>query len=90
MKNLEINFMADPSHGWGEIPLDLIQELGISGQISRYSYRRGDNAYLEEDCDLTLFMQSAEAKGWIIKFIEHHTNNDSVVRSYQRFTNKEV
>ena len=88
MKNLDIHFHADPAHGWAEIPLDLIQELGISGQISRYSYRRGENAYLEEDCDLSLFMQGAEAKGWAIKFIEHHTNNDSPVRSYQRFTNK--
>ena len=88
MRNLDIHFHADPAHGWAEIPLDLIQELGISGQISRYSYRRGDNAYLEEDCDLSLFMQGAEAKGWTIKFIDHHTNNDSPVRSYQRFTNK--
>jgi hypothetical protein len=89
MKTLEINFMADPSHGWGEIPLDLIQELGISGQISRYSYRRGDNAYLEEDCDLALFMQKAKEKGWIIKFFEDHINDDSPIRSYQRFTNRD-
>jgi hypothetical protein len=88
MRNLDIHFHADPAHGWAEIPLDLIQELGISGQISRYSYRRGENAYLEEDCDLALFMRGAESKGWIIKFIEHHSNHDSVVRSYQRFTNK--
>jgi hypothetical protein len=86
MKKLEINFMADPSHGWGEIPIDLIQELGISGQISRYSYRRGDNAFLEEDCDLALFMQKAQAKGWTITFRERNFNHDCAIRNYPRYT----
>jgi hypothetical protein len=41
---------------------------------------------LEEDCDLSLFMQTAEKAGYQINFKEHNTNHDSIVRTYQRYT----
>ena len=83
---LEITFHSDPSHGWAQIPHQLIHELGISQRISRYSYADQHYAYLEEDCDLSLFMQTAEGKGWEINFKDQHTNSDSFIRNYQRYT----
>ena len=49
-------FFNDPGHGWLEVPLKELQELGLVGKISAYSYRQGSNAYLEEDCDMTAFL----------------------------------
>ena len=83
---LEIIFYSDPSHGWAEIPISLINDLGIGQKISHYSYKNGNFAYLEEDCDLSLFMQTAEKAGYQINFKEHNTNHDSIVRTYQRYT----
>jgi len=82
---MEIKFYADPAHGWGEVPVSLIKELGIGDKISHYSYMRGEMAYLEEDCDLSVFLMALEAKGIEPKFVEIHTNNDSPVRRYQSF-----
>jgi hypothetical protein len=84
----EFTFYSDPSHGWAQIPHQFINDLGIEGKITRYSYKDNDCAYLEEDCDLGLFMQKAKEKGWIITFIERNFNHDCAIRNYQRYTNK--
>ena len=49
------DFISDPGHGWVKVPIKLLRELGIAEKITTYSYRQGANAYLEEDCDATLF-----------------------------------
>jgi hypothetical protein len=83
---MEIKFFADPSHGWGEVPISLIKELCIEDQISDYSYMNGNMVYLEEDLDLSVFLRALESRGMgYPKFIEIHTNHDSKVRSYRRF-----
>ena len=69
-------FFNDPGHGWLEVPIAELKALGIVGQISPYSYRNGNLAYLEEDCDLGRF---AAAKGW-------SRLPDSVVSVYQENT----
>lgn len=81
---LRITFYADPSHGWAEVPHDLMATLGVKG-ISRYSYRNAENAYLEEDCDLGIFLRKAEEQGHTVKFEEQHTNHDSWVRNLPRY-----
>ena len=83
---IELTFYSDPSHGWGQIPHHLIDDLGIGSKISGYSYKDLDCAYLEEDCDLSIFMQSAEAKGWKITFKERNFNHDCAIRNYKRYT----
>jgi hypothetical protein len=49
-------FYEDPGHGWLEVPMAELEELGIAGLITSCSYMDGDKAYLEEDCDLSTFM----------------------------------
>jgi hypothetical protein len=82
---MEIKFYSDSSHGWAEVPINLITELGIADKISRYSYMRGEMAYLEEDADLSVFLMALASKGVTPKFVEVWTNNDSPVRRYQSF-----
>ena len=56
-------FFEDPGHGWLQVPIAELQALGIAGQISSYSYRRGEFAYLEEDCDYSRFVEARKAAG---------------------------
>ena len=82
---MKIRFICDPSHGWGEVPISLINELEIGGKISNYSYKQDDNAYLEEDCDLSLFLNKMQEKGIKVDFTEEHSNYDSWVRNLNRW-----
>ena len=60
--NMKFPFYMDPGHGWLKVPMRLLKELGIEPRITAYSYRRGDFAYLEEDCDATTFVKAMEAR----------------------------
>ena len=80
-------FIADPGHGWLEVPIKELIELGIVEKISPYSYIKGEFAYLEEDCDATEF---AKAKGWSNKEVSDSMelvdlNHLSDIRYYQRY-----
>jgi len=57
--------------------------LGIADKISPYSYRKGETAFLEEDCDFSTYMEAIKGQPYEIK--EHHTNNDSPIRNYKSF-----
>ena len=54
---------TDPSHGWVEVPRALLHELGIADKITEYSYQRGEDVFLEEDCDLSTFARAMEKAG---------------------------
>ncbi|MCP4420271.1 MAG: hypothetical protein GY805_27005 [Chloroflexi bacterium] len=56
-------FISDPGHGWLRVPLKDIAALGIEGDISPYSFIDGRYAYLEEDCDYTVFIDACIAQG---------------------------
>jgi len=55
-------YYQDPGHGWIEVDVDTLIELGIASKISNYSYISGPVAYLEEDCDAALFIQAFQDK----------------------------
>lgn len=46
----------DPGHSWLAVEKKELETLGIADQISEYSYMKGELAYLEEDCDMNLFL----------------------------------
>lgn len=80
MKTLDLNFYTDPAHGWLEVKRSDLIALGIEDQISGYSYEKGSKVYLEEDCDMSRFMEAATAAGWKIKTADFHTDNESSIR----------
>ena len=49
-------FFESPSHGWLRVPRTEIETLGI--EVTRYSYEDGTYLYLEEDCDLSTFINA--------------------------------
>jgi len=65
--------------------LSELERLGITQKISRYSYAKGDIAYLEEDCDLPVYLDALRAAGEAFSFDEHHTNGDSRIRRFDSF-----
>ena len=86
MKTLTLNFYQDAGHGWVKIKLSMLQKLGIIDQISRYSYMRKDNAYLEEDCDLGRLYGALDKAGITLKLKEFIAREKrSKIRSYDSF-----
>lgn len=83
-----ITIYTDPSHGWAKVSLNELLKLNILDKISTYSYihKNGINAYLEEDCDLSLYLKALDDKGIKFRIIEKHTNKSSKIRSYKRYT----
>jgi len=86
---LHVRKYEDPSHGWLAVPMQWLEELGIVGKISDYSFIKGTTAYLEEDSDMAEFYTAAKAAGFRLFIDYHHTDNSSPVRSYPRFPQKE-
>ncbi len=55
-------FIETPGHGWLRVPLSELDALGIRDKITKYSYEDDLYAYLEEDDDLTTFVEAKERK----------------------------
>ena len=84
-KTLTLPYYQDPGHGWVRVSVGLLHGLKIAEDISPYSYRRDDYAYLEEDCDLSRLLAAAAAAGITIKLRQFHTNKRSKIRSYKSY-----
>lgn len=77
---------ADPGHSWIMVKISLLKDLGISTQMTPYSYVRGEYAYLEEDMDMPLFLKTYKEKfGIEPKLVKKHTNRRSRIRSYDDY-----
>ncbi len=83
-------FIEDPGHGWLEVPLRELVELGISQDISAFSYmsRAGGQAsetmvYLEEDCDAPRFDQAKGSKNWELEPVYQDPTFVRQLPSYQ-------
>ena len=85
-------FYADAGHEWLGVKIVELMQLGIITQISSYSYMRGGTAYLEGDCDASLFFNAYKDKyGTDPKHTYKHTNNRSPIRNYDSYNrNKAV
>jgi hypothetical protein len=84
-RSLTLNYYQDPGHGWVRVSVGLLHGLKIAEDISAYSYRRNDYAYLEEDCDLSRLLTAAQAAGIEIKLKQFHTNKQSKIRGYRPY-----
>lgn len=81
------NVYADPGHAWVKVPVALLISLHIADKITRCSYIRGEHVFLEEDCDLTIFVNAYKEKtGKMPVFKEHHGNKQSRIRNYERYS----
>lgn len=92
------HFYGDPSHGWLKVQFNDLKVLGILGAITGFSYRDGDEVYLEEDLDAETYINALFGKhglrtkdqqnafgSWRDQIIDHHSNRDSFVRNLPMF-----
>lgn len=71
-----LTFISDPGHGWLRVPLAEIAALGIEEKISPYSFIKGNDAYLEEDCDYPCYLAARTAQGYPApEIIEQYVNH---------------
>lgn len=84
-KKISIKIFADPGHAWARFPKAKLVSLGIADKITTYSYQKGANAFLEEDCDLSTLITALRDRGYEIKFNESHTNRQSKIRNYETY-----
>ena len=85
-KKITLQMFSDPGHGWVRFPKARLVKLGIADKISTYSYQNGANAFLEEDCDLSVLITALKASGYEdIKFKESWTNRLSKIRNYESY-----
>ena len=90
MKNDTYVFVEDPSHAWLTVTIKELIELGIADKISCYSYVKGNIAYLEEDCDATLFIKAYKEKYAEVPKWEEVSVENTPIRNYQHYDYKEV
>ena len=83
---MKYEFHEDAWHGWLKVPVQELKDLGITGEITPYSYRSRDGkfAYLEEDYDFGIFFNAKKARGEQVEYTEHVTNY-SFIRELNSF-----
>ena len=86
MASKTLNFYSDPGHGWLKTTRAELKKYGIEDKISSYSYQRGDNVYLEEDCDAGVYIKALKDSGFEVQFRENCTDRRSKIRSYDSYS----
>jgi len=83
---------SDPAHAWLEVPIEELSRLGLSiyHDFSSYSFigvnaRGKPCAYLEEDCDLGIYLSRViKRDGQRPLFKDKHNKRNSPVRKMER------
>lgn len=84
---IEVVVFDDPGHGWLRIRKADMKRLGIGGEITSYSYQKGQYAYLEEDQDAGVAIDKAAALGIPLVYGQsHYSPRSSPIRSYDRWS----
>lgn len=78
-------FHSDAGHGWLAVKAVELIEHNLFGEISSFSYTRGQTVYLEEDCDAPKFLNALKEKGIEYKIRPAMYRERSPIRSYQRY-----
>lgn len=84
---MKFDFISDPGHAWLKVPLKLLKQYELLNSITSFSYIRGKFAYLEEDCDASIFITALENDGINIEFRERIAGfKQSRIRNYDCFS----
>jgi hypothetical protein len=86
MKTVTRYWYSDPGHSWLKVKYSELEKLGIQCQISSFSYRNGDDVYLEEDCDAGKYIVAMNKAGKALNFkTRSYTTPSSRVRTYDPY-----
>ena len=70
MKDKTYNFHSDSSHGYLEVDVKELHELGIYDEITCFSYYKDGKAYLEEDHDAQIFIDAWKKENDVYDYSE--------------------
>ncbi len=79
-------FFSDAGHGWIKVSIKELEKLKIADKITVCSYMRKESAYLEEDCDLSVFFRAKNlgvGQYDFDKVCKTYTSDHSTIRSYE-------
>ena len=82
-------WFSDPGHEWLRVSYNELKKLGIHKEITPYSFRRGDQCFLEGDCDVEKYFNARirvfveQMKGEFAPQVR--TNGDAVCRRYRQY-----
>jgi len=80
-----LRFISDPGHGWLEVPVSELVRLGIAKDISRYSYKKGAMAYLEEDSDMGKYLGALAEAGESRPALDEVYQERTPIRGYASY-----
>ncbi len=78
-------YEQDPGHGWLIVPKSELSRLGIADSITAFSYQNGPWVYLEEDCDMPVFLAAKEAVGEPVELTRRHVEH-TPIRGYAPYS----
>jgi hypothetical protein len=81
-----VQVYSDPAHAWAKVRLKDLFILGIHDRISSCSYEKNDHVYLEEDQDMSLYLNALKYKGIMPVLKQNWTNRRSKIRSYSCYS----
>lgn len=84
-KGKKLIIYSDPAHGWMKIPRKELIKFNIEYKISSCSYQRKDFVYLEEDMDMTTYINALKEKGIVFDVKIFHGNKRSKIRNYESY-----
>ncbi|MDG6989543.1 MAG: hypothetical protein JRN21_09550 [Nitrososphaerota archaeon] len=76
---------SDSGHGWVRIRKDVLGRLGIAGKITPYSYMRRQFAYLEEDADASLLVETLLRRGITVTYRDRTADGRSRIRMFESY-----
>lgn len=86
-RTITLLVFEDPGHAWVRFSKKRLAELGIADKITSFSYQNGNNAFLEEDYDLSILANALRERGYEIKYNTNRTDRSSKIRNFDRYCN---
>lgn len=76
-------YLQDPGHGWLLVTRQELTEFGLKPEdFTAYSYVSGDRVALEEDLDMTRFLERLQTLGIPFELDHQHVNACAAVRNW--------
>lgn len=83
MKKKTYRKITDAGHGWLSVPIEDIRLSGVADKISGYSYMTAERVYLEEDVDMSTFLDAMRSLGYDVEISPNESYSEtSRCRSY--------
>lgn len=81
----KFKFHYDAGHGWLQVHLNDLYDVGLApADFTKYSYRKDDWLYLEEDLDAGTFIRSYEKLRDMFDVIHIDDGYSSPIRQFDR------